>query len=321
MKDVAIIGECMIELNGQPFGEMQQTYGGDTLNTAIYLSRSCEDLSINQPINIQFVTAMGADPLSKGMIERWQDEGINTDLVLIDEKRTAGLYLIQLDEHGERTFLYWRDQSAARYLLQHPNFKQVEHKLESAQMVFISGISMAILPPKDREALLRLLHTLRLKGVEIVFDSNYRQSLWPEDQLKSVKTTYQAVYKTTDLALVTFDDEQQIWGDKTPQDTVDRLHTLGIEKIVVKLGHEGCITSERSNGKRPSKIATTPVSNVVDTTSAGDSFNGAFLSAYLSDAPLTLCCQRGNALAGKVIQHQGAILAKAITSEITKTFK
>ncbi|MBF4243254.1 sugar kinase, partial [Vibrio anguillarum] len=40
MKTIAIIGECMIELNGKPFGEMQQTFGGDTLNAAIYLCRS-----------------------------------------------------------------------------------------------------------------------------------------------------------------------------------------------------------------------------------------------------------------------------------------
>ena len=42
MKHIAIIGECMIELNGKPFGSMHQTFGGDTLNAAVYLSRGCE---------------------------------------------------------------------------------------------------------------------------------------------------------------------------------------------------------------------------------------------------------------------------------------
>lgn len=46
MKHIAIIGECMIELNGKPFGSMHQTFGGDTLNAAVYLSRGCEPTSI-----------------------------------------------------------------------------------------------------------------------------------------------------------------------------------------------------------------------------------------------------------------------------------
>ncbi len=111
----------MIELNGSPFGSMEQAYGGDSLNSAIYLKRAA-----GENLQVSYVTALGVDPLSEGMRSRWQDAGIDTALVLRDEERQPGLYLIQLDEHGERTFLYWRDQSAAKYLLQHPDFEKVE---------------------------------------------------------------------------------------------------------------------------------------------------------------------------------------------------
>ncbi|HAS6341858.1 TPA: sugar kinase [Vibrio vulnificus] len=318
MKHIAIIGECMIELNGKPFGSMHQTFGGDTLNAAVYLSRGCEANSKPDEVKVSYVTALGNDPISTGMLTRWQDEGVSTDLVLRDETRTPGLYLIQLDDQGERTFLYWRNQSAARYLLQHPNFGLIKQALTQVDAVFLSGISLAILPEEDRISLLNLLVELKAQGVEIAFDSNFRPALWPRDDNQTVKNVYQAMYQLTDVALVTFDDEQLIWGDETPEQTIGRLTSLGVGKCIVKLGADGCLVQDSTNqgsgtALAPQAVPTQPVVQVVDTTSAGDSFNGGFLSAYLAGADLETSCQRGNALAGAVIQHRGAIIPKAFT--------
>ncbi|EHU4798542.1 sugar kinase [Vibrio vulnificus] len=318
MKHIAIIGECMIELNGKPFGSMHQTFGGDTLNAAVYLSRGCEANNKPDEVKVSYVTALGNDPISTGMLTRWEDEGISTDLVLRDETRTPGLYLIQLDEQGERTFLYWRNQSAARYLLQHPNFGLVKQALTQVGAVFLSGISLAILPEEDRISLLNLLVELKAQGVEIAFDSNFRPALWPQDNNQTVKNVYQAMYQLTDVALVTFDDEQLIWCDETPEQTIERLTSLGVGKCIVKLGADGCLVQDSTNqgsstALAPQAVPTQSVVQVVDTTSAGDSFNGGFLSAYLAGADLATACQRGNALAGAVIQHRGAIIPKAFT--------
>jgi len=311
MTHIAIIGECMIELNGKPFGSMQQTFGGDTLNAAIYLSRGCEANTKPHNIKTSYVTALGKDPISAGMLSRWQEEGLSTDLVLRDEVRTPGLYLIQLDEQGERTFLYWRQQSAARYLIQHPDFLQVKQALSEVDTLFLSGISLAILPKQDRVSLLNLLVELKSKGVEIAFDSNFRPALWPQDNHQTVKEVYQAMYQLTDIALVTFDDEQSLWGDSTPEQTIERLRKLGVAKIVVKMGADGCLVQNADS--KPIAVPTQAVDTVVDTTSAGDSFNGGFLSAYLAGADLVTSCQRGNQLAGIVIQHHGAIISKEHT--------
>ncbi|OEF85834.1 sugar kinase [Vibrio splendidus] len=323
MKHIAIIGECMIELNGKPFGSMHQTFGGDTLNAAVYLSRGCEANLNQDDIKVSYVTALGADPISKGMLERWQHEGVSTDLVLQDSQRTPGLYLIQLDEAGERTFLYWRNQSAARYLLQHPDFSQIKQALRNVDMVFLSGITLAILPEQDRIQLLNILVELKTQGVEIAFDSNFRSALWPQDENQTVKNSYQAMYTLTDLALVTFDDEQLIWGDTSPEQTIERLTSLGVKRCIVKLGADGCLTQDATSqsnrgqdsgaASAPRAVPTHPVENVVDTTSAGDSFNGGFLSAYLAGEDLVKSCQRGNTMAGVVIQHRGAIIAKELT--------
>lgn len=318
MKTISIIGECMIELNGKPFSHMQQTFGGDTLNAAIYLCRSHQGL--RPAPKVQYVTALGSDPLSKEMKARWEQEGIDTNLVLTDNNRSPGLYLIQLDDKGERTFLYWREQSAAKYLLQHQDFSYVRQSLKLADMVMISGISLAILPTQDRQQMIQLLNELKASGTEVVFDSNYRSSLWSSEKHSTVKSVYQSMYQATDLALVTFDDEQLIWGDQTPLDTITRIQSLGVKTVVIKLGPKGCLVSDHSTFE-PYHVETTLIENVVDTTSAGDSFNGGFLATYLEDGDVRRACHNGNQLAGEVIQHKGAIISKSHTNTAKQNFR
>lgn len=308
MKKIAIIGECMIELNGEPFGQMRQTYGGDTLNTATYLAR----VSNPESLKINYISALGTDKLSHAMISHWQQEGINTEAVLLDNQRQPGLYLIQLDQQGERTFLYWRNQSAARYLLQHPDFPQVLASLKEADMIYLSGISLAILPDEDRLLLIEHLKQLAQQGVEIAFDSNYRPALW--QSLEQTQQIYRALLPYISLALVTFDDEQAIWQDENEQQTLARLSQFGIKTIVVKSGKEGAIFQDASGLQQ--QVATTPIEKVVDTTSAGDAFNAGFLQGYLQEKPLATCCQQGNQLAGIVIQHKGAIIARTATENL-----
>ncbi|MFZ7217158.1 sugar kinase [Avibacterium avium] len=312
MKKIAIIGECMIELNGEPFGNMWQTYGGDTLNTATYLSR----VSSPKDIEVHYISAMGADKLSQQMIQHWQQDHIHTDSVLIDPNRQAGLYLIQLDKFGERTFLYWRSESAARYLLQHPDYPQVQDKLAEMDMIYLSGISLAILPDADRYALIEQLKQLAAQGVKIAFDSNYRPKLW--ESVAKTQEIYTALYPLVHLALVTFDDEQALWGDNDPTQSVQRLRELGVKNIVLKQGKEGALFCNEQGNQQ--NVATTPVTNVVDTTSAGDAFNAGFLNGYLRDKLPQQCCQQGNQVAGIVIQHKGAIIDKNATAHLIHQF-
>ncbi|NBI43281.1 sugar kinase [[Haemophilus] felis] len=301
MKKIAILGECMIELNGSPFSQMWQTYGGDTLNTATYLAR----VSSREHIQVRYVSALGIDKLSEGMLTRWQADGINTDWVLRDEKRQAGLYLIQLDAQGERTFLYWRNQSAARYLLQHVDYPKISEKLAEMDMLYLSGISLAILPENDRTLLLERLAQLSQQGVEIIFDSNYRPALW--ENAEKTREIYTALLPYVSVALITFDDEQALWLDKNEQETIARLKAAGVKNVVVKMGKCGAIFEDFAG--RQQQIPTQAVENVVDSTSAGDAFNAGFLAGYLQGKDFSLCCQQGNQLAGRVIQHKGAIIS------------
>ncbi|TYA51321.1 sugar kinase [Aggregatibacter actinomycetemcomitans] len=313
MKKIAFIGECMIELNGKPFGEMWQSYGGDTLNSATYLSR----VSSSSDIQVYYVSALGSDNLSEQMRMHWQADGVNTDWVLKDENHQPGLYLIQLDEQGERTFLYWRNQSAAHYMVQHHDFLQVLSALEQVDMIYLSGISLAILPKNDRTFLLEQLIKLAKKGVQISFDSNFRPKLW--DSFQEAQDCYLQLLPCVSLALVTFDDEQLLWNDTNEPATLTRLHQIGIPKVVVKCGRNGAIFSD-SQTSEYGQVVPEPILNVVDTTSAGDSFNAGFLNGYLRNKPLDICCRQGNRVAGIVIQHKGAVIDKQATSHLQSEF-
>ncbi|WP_028865503.1 sugar kinase [Psychromonas aquimarina] len=308
MKRIAVIGECMIELNGKPFAQMHQSYGGDSLNTAVYMARTAD-----RSIAVDYVSALGSDAVSDGMLRRWQQEGINTHCVLRDPARRPGLYLIQLDDQGERTFMYWRDQSAARYLLRHDDFPTVTEQLQGADMIYLSGISLAILPDQDRQQLTALLQKLAARGVKIAFDSNYRPALWKDAE--QARLCYQEILAVTDLALVTDDDEQALWGDSSTEHTSCRLRSAGVKEMVLKLGAEGCIYHNLLDGETE-HTAAAAVTNVIDTTSAGDSFNAGFLAGYLTGKTPRDCALQGHQLASVVIQHKGAVIPRSATSHI-----
>ncbi|PHM62086.1 sugar kinase [Xenorhabdus ishibashii] len=313
MQKIALIGECMIELNGTSFGAMTQNYGGDVLNSAVYLARARGD-----KFDVHFVTAMGTEPLSEGMISRWQQEGINTSLVLRDNARQSGLYLIQLDEKGERTFLYWRNNSAARYLLRHPDYPIVRQQLQGMDVLYLSGISLAILPENDRQRLLIDLKQLSSEGKVIFFDSNYRPALWENEA--HARVCYQQMYAITDIALVTDDDEADLWGDTSTEEIFHRLKSMGVKQAIIKAGERGCFYRDLSGCDATQHIETQPVTPVIDTTSAGDAFNAGFIAGWLHGKSIHDAALMGHQLAGVVIRHKGAIVPQAVTQGVIARF-
>lgn len=313
MKRIALIGECMIELNGTAFGSMSQTFGGDTLNTAVYLARSVKNTAV-----VSYVTAVGTDALSLEMIAKWIKEGIDTSLVLQDPTRQPGLYMIQLDGNGERNFMYWRSDSAARYLMRHKDFPRIEEELAGMDLIYVSGITLAILPREDRSKFLELVKRLYRKGVEIAFDSNYRPKLWGSTD--ETKEAYLSMYEHTSLALVTDEDERILWGDKTAEETLSRLKELGVRKAVIKMGEKGCLYQDFDSKEEAQHIPAEAIESVIDTTSAGDAFNAGFLAGYLSGRGFRICAKQGHCLAGSVIQRKGAIIPYEETASVIAEF-
>jgi 2-dehydro-3-deoxygluconokinase len=133
---IALIGECMIELQQRADGSLQQSFGGDTLNTAVYLSRAMGDKA-----QVDYVTALGDDSFSDAMCQIWASEGIGLEGFNACPGRLPGLYCIQTDASGERRFLYWRNEAAVRDCFTTPAAEPILAALPDYDVLYFSGIT------------------------------------------------------------------------------------------------------------------------------------------------------------------------------------
>jgi 2-dehydro-3-deoxygluconokinase len=299
---VVAFGECMIELQGEAFGTLRQSFGGDTLNTAVYLAR-CGGAA---GLQVGYATAVGDDALSAGLMSRWAAEGLDLGCVRRIAGKLPGLYQIAVDATGERHFSYWRGQSAARsYFDAADGDTPLEQQAGRIDALYFSGISLAILPPAGRMRLLSLAQRLRARGAWVVFDNNFRPRLWAD--AAQAQDAFGQAYALASIALVTLDDEQLLWGCADAALQLQRTLALPCAELVVKRG--AAPTLLRAADRPLQEVATRPVAKVVDTTAAGDSFAGAYLAARLSGATPAQAASAGNELAAAVIQHHGALIA------------
>ncbi len=297
------IGECMVELApGAQSDDLKLGFAGDTFNTAWYvkvLAPSCQSC---------YVSCVGTDAVSDQMLGMMKAAKINTDHVLRVPDRSVGLYLISLRD-GERSFSYWRDTSAARLLAQ--DGAALARAVDGSDVVYFTGITLAILGEDGRNTLLDTLRAARAAGQTVVFDSNLRPRLWASvDEMKHV---IMEAAKVCDIVLPSFDDEAAHFGDKNIAATRDRYSDAGASTVVVK-NASGEILFLR-NGVMGS-VMPEAVSTVVDTTSAGDGFNAGFLVGLQQSDTTEEAIRYACKVAGHVIGNKGALVplpAKGLT--------
>ena len=300
MKQVIIFGECMVELFQLVDNVFHQAFAGDVYNTAVYCKRSAP-----QQLNLKFLSAVGTDLVSDKLIAHLELEKLDSSLVLRTKTARPGLYMINTDCFGERSFVYWRDSSAAKQSL--ALFRQhstVAHLLP-ADVFYFSGISLAILSLEDRTYLFALIKELKAQGVQIVFDPNYRPALWPDAEI--CRANFDQAYALSDIALPGLDDHKVLYGSSSADEVLAQLQQLGVKEIIVKNGPSGVLGY--SEGKS-FHCAAVPVKKVIDTTAAGDSFNGGYLAGRLNGLSPLASCQYAAALASFVVEHTGAIVTK-----------
>jgi 2-dehydro-3-deoxygluconokinase len=306
-KNIAVIGECMIELS-QKGTDLSRSFGGDTLNTAVYVARQVS----KQALNVHYVTALGTDNFSEEMLAAWQQEQIHTDLIQRMDNKLPGLYFIETDNTGERTFYYWRNDAAARFWLTSPAADEICQRLEKFDYLYLSGISLAILDSASRQRLLQLLRACRANGGKVIFDNNYRPRLWQSKQ--ETQEAYRAMLACTDIAFLTLDDEDMLWGEKPLEQVIDRTQALGVSEIIIKRGADSCIVWEK-DGFEAHQYDVPAVKlqkdKVVETTAAGDSFSAGYLAVRLTGGSAHDASVRGHLTASTVIQYRGAIIPLA----------
>lgn len=299
---VVLVGECMIEMRGEPGAAITQTFGGDTLNTAVYLAR----LNPRGAVAVDYMTAVGNDAFSVAMGRSWLAEGIGDAHVRVIEDALPGLYFIQTDPHGERRFHYWRGEAAARRMFEGPEADTMLEALADYDYAYLSGISLAILTPAGRQRLIDAVHLARRAGTRIVFDNNYRPHLWPDPE--TARQAYRDLLHLTDLALVTWEDDAALFGYRDPEALFSAYAEVGVREVALKRGAASCLV-QCPTGRFDVPAQT--VSHVVDTTAAGDSFSAAYLACRLRGGDPEQAARWGHRLAAQVVQYRGALIPHA----------
>ena len=167
------IGECMIELASLGGDIMRKGFAGDTFNTAWYARAF-----LPENWTVEYFTALGDDRASGEMLEFMQGANIAVDRVRRLPGKAPGLYMIHLDK-GERSFSYWRSVSAARRLADDGNL--LKAAIDAADIVYFSGITLAILAAEGRTTLVALARAARDAGKTVAFDPNIRPRLWTDE--------------------------------------------------------------------------------------------------------------------------------------------
>jgi 2-dehydro-3-deoxygluconokinase len=292
----------MVEFSRRPDGAYLRSFGGDALNVALYLARF--------GVPTDFASVLGDDAYSEEMLRAWQAEGIGTALVRRLPGGTAGLYVIDIDARGERSFAYWRDGSPARTLFAGQAGAAVAGQISNHDLVYLSGITLSRYDETGRGRLFAALDVVRERGGRVVFDGNYRQRLWRDPA--EARDVFAAMLARTDIALPTFEDEAALFGDATPEATIARLRAHAVREIALKRGVDPCLVS------LDDRVEWVPLAEAVaavDTTAAGDSFNAAYLAARLQGLAPAAAARCGHRLANVVIRHRGAIVPRAAMPE------
>ncbi|MCH8062155.1 MAG: sugar kinase [Chloroflexi bacterium] len=307
MPDIISIGECMIELfSEQPMetaDTFQRSFAGDSLNILVAASRLGTSTG--------YVTRVGNDPFTSYLLSSWQAEGIDTSHARRVEGFNAVHFVAQLPG-GDREFVYYRKGSAPSTM--EPDDLDPEY-IGAAKILHVSGIAQAI-SESARATTLKAAQIARERGVAVSYDPNYRHQLWShEDAREAMEQTLPYVTYFMPSAPA---DTDVLFGTSVPEDVISEARSRGVEITAVKLGERGVVV-----GTSDSIIecpAYTP-GRVVDTTGAGDAFNGAFLHGILSGMNVRDAATLGTVTAGLKVRGRGALTTMPTSDEVHDHFR
>ena len=292
------IGEVMAEIRQDPTAGFRVGFAGDTFNTAVYCARE-----FGPSARIGYCTRVGRDPLSRAFLSAAGDEGIDVSQVGADDERNIGIYAVSTDDAGERSFHYWRGDSAARGLFASG---ETLASLPTASVVYLSGITLAIMESSARGRLVAHLRDLRGRDAcHVAFDSNYRPRLW--EDAETARRTVGEMWRVADIALPSLDDEIALFGDADEEAVIARFAASDWRACAIKRGARGPVSPLLARDAHPEFV---PAPDVVDTTAAGDSFNGGYLAALLRGEDERRCLAAGHDIASRVVGAPGALIER-----------
>ena len=260
--DIISIGECMIELSTNEsliYAEtLHKYYGGDTLNTAVAAARLGS--------KVGYITRVGRDSFQTYLLDSWQAENLDTSNIKIVEGYN-GLYILSIQEESRKEFVFYRKKSAATNL---STDDISEDYIQQANIVYSTGIVQS-LSASATGAVKKAFRIAKDKGCLVAYDPNYRERLWDADEANEAM---EEIIDCVDIIMLNnIHDAEWLIDQTSPDKIIKYFWDKGVSTVAVKMGKNGCVIGY--NGE----INTIPGRNaeVVDSTGAGDAFNGGFL--------------------------------------------
>lgn len=299
--DIITIGESLIELSSDISLSLSESfhkyYGGDTLAAAVAARRLGS--------KVGYITRVGCDYFKEFLLDSWQSEGLDTSQVRLTDEFN-GIYLLARLKDGTKEFSYYRKKTAASKL----SIEDIsEEYFERAKVFYTSGIAQS-LSLSAEEAVRKAYKIAKEKGLTTAYDPNYSPLITTPEEAK--ETFDQIVGYIDVLFLSAANDAPKLLEITSCEKVIKHFWDLGISTIVIKSSKDGGYYTGHDG-----EIVFCPFFNkpeeVVDTTCAGDAFNGGFLHAILSGYSPFEASKLASVVAG--LQSKGIGAIKSIPSK------
>lgn len=273
-------------------GESSMVFGGKGANQAVAALRSAGQVA--------FITKVGDDLFGANMKNHFRQEGFDTDLILSDEEKPTGIAQIFVSEKGENSIA----------VAPGANMNLTPEDLEPhLDLIRNSNVLLLQLetPLSTVEYLAELAH---LNKIKLILNPAPAQDLSAE----LLKRVWLLTPNETEAKLLTGIEVVDFVSAKL---AAKKLLDFGVENVIVTLGDKGCLLYRKSGEERFSSFKV----RAVDSTAAGDVFNGTLASAVAMGKPFNEAIVFASAAAGISVTRAGAQPSIPNLSEINDFLK
>jgi 2-dehydro-3-deoxygluconokinase len=292
---IAALGEPLLELQPNDTGGFGVSFGGDVANVMVCLARLLE----RGQFELRLATSLGSSLYSEWLRTQLLRVGLLLSEATIPGE--PGIYGISPDPARQPASSYWRECSCARQLLRRITGEELAQLIPRVDLLIVTGVTIALCSDGSFEALCEWIEGLGARP-NIVFDSNYRPTLWTS--LEQARQRMRRMEALAGTVVTSLEDEQLLWQNENIATVMERFRSGG-QEVVMRAGKEGCWIGQAGNWDHvPAQSVT-----VVDTVGAGDSHQAAYVAARLCERSRFDAAVFANRVAGALVGQRGSVLS------------